>query len=163
MFVQLEFFLSQNRHWLLRPLIKPDHCSTIDYPRELKMNKNKYVSTNLALVLNYWPTGDKVKVIWRLFLSWLLNIYSIFSLVSGIFRSLTTYRMSLSTSSQSSGLKILDTPPEFRILLISSRKDSCKIWLSLNKNMVYWFLQPVSLTTFFRSSFHDWSLYALWI
>ena len=57
-----------------------------------------------------------------------------------------------------SGAIKFGTSPVFKTLLISSKKLSLTIYVSLNKNKVYWFLDPAYLSSFLRSSFHAASL-----
>ena len=56
------------------------------------------------------------------------------------------------TSSNSSGLYRFGTSPLLRILLISSRKDSSKAWVSLNRNTVGLFSTPVRKYRRFKSN-----------
>lgn len=59
--------------------------------------------------------------------------------------------MNTHTSSSSSALQRLGTSPELRMLLMSSRKDSSTICVSLNRNTVGLFSTPVSRQSFLIS------------
>ena len=56
------------------------------------------------------------------------------------------------TSSNSSGLYRFGTSPLLRMLLMSSRKDSSKAWVSLNRNTVGLFSTPVRKYRRFKSN-----------
>lgn len=58
------------------------------------------------------------------------------------------------TSTNSSGLYRLGTSPELRMLLISSRKDSSTIWVSLNRKTVGLLSTPAKRYSFLMSRSH---------
>jgi len=58
-------------------------------------------------------------------------------------------------SSISSAAHRLGTSPVLRILLISSRKPSLTIYVSLKRKTTGVFLAPAVFNNFFKSSFHD--------